>query len=202
MGKMNIVIEKALKEINALPFQKILPQVDKIKEMLEKGCDVNGQDANGDTLLHLVVKSGQFRGHNTIESGDNVNPRPQNVLDIAYLLKYHPNPLIENNQGLTPAMLAAQLKQTAEWQFLSSYEQKYIAEETANVLTGLYSLSQVMQKQLDSTPVQSQNPTVSNILRIQQQETKKATIHHHRDISRSITRLLGNKRLRSSKDMM
>lgn len=201
MGKMNIVIERALKEINALPFQEILPQVNKIKEMLEKGCDVNGQDANGDTLLHILVKSGQFRGHNTIEAGDNQNPRPQNVLDSAYLLKYRPNPLIENNQGLTPAMLAAQLKQTAEWQFLSSYEQKYITEETARVLTGLYSLSQVMQKQLDAlSPVQSQNPTVGNILRIQQQETKKALSTHHNSISRSINRLLGNKK-RGSKEL-
>ncbi len=116
--------------------------------MLEKGCDVNGQDANGDTLLHILVKSGQFRGHNTIEAGDNQNPRPQNVLDSAYLLKYRPNPLIENNQGLTPAMLAAQLKQTAEWQFLSSYEQKYIARETARLLRSFYWLSAEYQRDM------------------------------------------------------
>ena len=120
MGKMNIRIEQALKEIETLPFQKILPQVNKIKELLSKGCDVDGQDANGDTLLHIAVKSGQLRGHNTIEAGDNQNPRPENVLDVAYLLRFNPNPLIENKQGLTPSMLAAQKKLTAEWQFLSS----------------------------------------------------------------------------------
>ena len=183
MGKMNIRIEQALKEIETVPFQKILPQVNKIKELLLKGCDVDGQDANGDTLLHIAVKSGQLRGHNTIESGDNQNPRPENVLDVAYLLRFNPNPLIENKQGLTPSMLAAQKKLTAEWQFLSSYEQKYIAKETANVLTGLYLLSQGMQKQLASMVEKSNNPIVSNILRMQ---SEKKNIIKSADISCSI----------------
>ena len=198
MGKMNIRIEKALKEIEELPFQRILPQVNKIKELLEKGCDVDGQDANGDTLLHIAVKSAQLRGHNTIESGDNQNPRPENVLDVAYLLRFNPNPLIENKQGLTPSMLATQKKLTAEWQFLSSYEQKYIAKETANVLTGLYLLSQGMQKQLTSMVEKSNNPIVSNILRIQ---SEKKNIIKSADISCSILRLCGNKHSRGSRDV-
>ena len=197
MGKMNIRIEKVLKEIEELPFQKILPQVNKIKELLGKGCDVDGQDANGDTLLHIAVKSGQLRGHNTIESGDNQNPRPENVFDVAYLLQFNPNPLIENKQGLTPSMLAAQKKLTTEWQFLSSYEQKYIAKETANVLTGLYLLSQDMQKQLSSKCEQSNNPAVSNILCMQ---SKKKNIIKSADISRSILHLCGNKRSHRSRD--
>ena len=198
MGKMNIRIEKALKEIEELPFQKILPQVTKIKELLGKGCDVDGQDANGDTLLHIAVKSGQLRGHNTIESGDNVNPRPENVLDVAYLLRFNPNPLIENKQGLTPSMLAAQKKLTAEWQFLSSYEQKYIAKETAKVLTGLYLLSQDVQKQLSSKVEQTNNPVISNTLCI---KSKKKNIVKSADISRSILRLCGNNCSRAARDV-
>lgn len=149
---MNIKLENVLKNIEELPFQNILPQVNEIKALLAKGCDVDGQDANGDTLLHVLVKSGQFKGHNTIESGDNKNPRPYNVLDINYLLQYRPNPFIENKQGLTPAMLAANKKETTAWQLLTAYEQKYAAEHTAEVLNGLFVLAEMS---LDKQDVKS-----------------------------------------------
>ena len=154
---MDFQLAKTLKEIENTPFQHILPQVNKIKALLQNGCNVNGQNENGDTLLHILVKSGQFRGHNTIEAGDNQNPRPENVLDLAYLMQYHPNPLIENKQGLTPAMLAAQLKQTSEWQFLTAYEQKYTAQETAQVLSAFYLMSDLYTKDVHKGQT---NPTI------------------------------------------
>ena len=175
MGKMNIKIERALREIEKLPFQQILPQVNLIKEQLAKNCDVDGQNANGDTLLHIAVKSGQLRGFNTIEAGDNQNPRPENVFDLAYLVKnFNPNPLIENNQGMTPSMLAAHLKLTSEWQFLSSYEQKYMARETSKALNALYILAESSRA--------GEKPRIRPI--------KKS----HTDISRCIMRFRGNKR--------
>ncbi len=197
MGRMNLQIETALKQIESMPFQNILPQVNKIKELLARGCDVDGQDANGDTLLHILVKSGQFRGHNTIEAGDNKKPRPENVFDISYLLKYNPNPLIENKQGLTPAMLAAHLKLTTEWQFLSSYEQKYVAKETANVLSSLYLFMQAVEKQTKKSASRtSATGVIDNILNIQEKENRC----HHVDISRSIYRLCGNKSGRGARN--
>lgn len=131
MARMNDEIEQVLTEIKQKPFQQILPQVNKLKQLL-KSHDVNGQDANGDTLLHIVVKSDHFRGHNTIQEG---NEKPENVFDLAYLTNhFSPNPFVRNNQGMTPAMLASHLKLTSSWQFLNSYERSYIVRSPSRVI--------------------------------------------------------------------
>lgn len=142
MTRLNIRIEKELAKIDEPKYNytEITEPVLAIKKMLENGCDVDGQDANGDTLLHIVLKHGKIRCHNTVREGEY--GAIQDVLDINYLLTRHkPNPFIKNKDGLTPSMLASRLKLTAEWQLLSSYEQAYMAEHTGRVLQGLFTLA-------------------------------------------------------------
>ena len=137
MAKMTNEILNVLQEIEIEPFQQILPQVNKLKYLLEKEvCDVNAQNSDGDTLLHIAVKSGNLRGHNTIQEG---NLNPENMFDLAYLTgRFNPNPFIKNNQGMTPSMLAAHLKLTSAWQFLSSYERSYEAKCQAAIFDAIY----------------------------------------------------------------
>ena len=163
MGKMNIKIEKALKEIENLPFQKIAPHFLQIKDLLSFGCDVNGQTVNGDTLLHIAVRSDQLRGHNTIAEG---NMQPDNMLDVAYLIsRYTPNPFITNNQGMTPAMLAAHLKLTSVWQFLTSYEHAYEVQRQTAYVRHLYN---AISKQEAHSPIRvTQDKTILEIQRSQ-----------------------------------
>lgn len=127
-----------LKEIETKPFQQILPQVNKLKYLLKGGkCDVDGQNSDGDTLLHIVVKSGNLRGHNTIQEGEM---KPENMFDIAYLTgSFNPNPFIKNKKGMTPSMLAAHLKLTSVWQFLTSYEHVYKAKYQEKILEKILS---------------------------------------------------------------
>ena len=122
MTKMADEMLDVLREIETKPFQHILPQVNKLKHLLEKGiCDVNAKNSDGNTLLHIAVKSGNLRGHNTIQEG---NLNPENMFDIAYLTgRFNPNPFIKNNQGMTPGMLAAHLKLTSAWQFFVHFSQ-------------------------------------------------------------------------------
>ena len=137
MTKMTDEMLDVLHEIETKPFQHILPQVNKLKHLLEKGiCDVNDQNSDGNTLLHIAVKSGNLRGYNTIQEG---NLKLENMVDIAYLTAhFEPNPFIKNNQGMTPGMLAAHLKLTSSWQFLSSYERSYEAKCQAAILKSIY----------------------------------------------------------------
>lgn len=137
MTKMTNEMLDVLQEIETKPFQQILPQINKVKSLLENNkCDVNDQNSDGDTLLHIAVKSGNLRGHNTIQEGEL---KPENMFDIAYLTgRFNPNPFIKNNQGMTPGMLAAHLKLTSAWQFLSSYERSYEAKCQAAILKSIY----------------------------------------------------------------
>ena len=118
--------------------------------MLSKGCDVNGQDKNGNTLLHLVAVTGSIRMYNTVQEGEY--NMPQKNFDAEYLIKnFAPNPLIKNHDGLTPAMLAAQHKQTALWQLLSSYEQSFVATQIGAIMKELIphqNLNQASRKRL------------------------------------------------------
>ena len=142
MTKMTDEMLDVLHEIETKPFQHILPQVNKLKHLLEKGiCDVNAKNSDGNTLLHIAVKSGNLRGHNTVQykTEQEGGPTPENVFDIAYLTAhFEPNPFIKNNQGMTPGMLAAHLKLTSAWQFLSSYERVYEAKCQAMILNAIY----------------------------------------------------------------
>ena len=64
---------------------------------------------------------------------------------------FAPNPLIKNHDGLTPAMLAAQHKQTALWQLLSSYEQSFVATQIGAIMKELIphqNLNQASRKRL------------------------------------------------------
>ena len=144
MKKMNDIMKGILKEIETKPFQQILPQVNKLKYLLKDGkCDVDGQNSDGDTLLHIAVKSGNLRGHNTAQykTEQEGGATPENVFDIAYLTAHFtPNPFIKNNQGMTPSMLAAHLKLTSAWQFLSSYEHSYEAKCQAKILADILCL--------------------------------------------------------------
>ena len=137
MEKMDSALLQVLQEIETKSFQQILPQVNQLKSLLEKDkYSVDAQNAVGDTLLHIVVKSGNLRGHNTIQEG---NLNPENMFDIAYLTgRFDPNPFIKNNQGMTPSMLAAHLKLTSAWQFLSSYERSYEAKCQAAIFDAIY----------------------------------------------------------------
>ncbi|MBR6730751.1 MAG: ankyrin repeat domain-containing protein [Alphaproteobacteria bacterium] len=147
---MNIVIESLVEEITDSENHKIEPQIEKIKQMLSKGCDVNGQDKNGNTLLHLVAVTGSIRMYNTVQEGEY--NMPQKNFDAEYLIKnFAPNPLIKNHDGLTPAMLAAQHKQTALWQLLSSYEQSFVATQIGAIMKELIphqNLNQASRKRL------------------------------------------------------
>lgn len=142
MEKMDSALLQVLQEIEAKPFQQILPQVNQLKSLLEKDkYSVDAQNADGDTLLHIVVKSGNLRGHNTIQykTEQEGGATPENVFDIAYLTgHFNPNPFIKNNQGMTPGMLAAHLKLTSAWQFLSSYERSYEAKCQAKIFDAIY----------------------------------------------------------------
>lgn len=148
--RMNIVIESLVEEITDSENHKIEPQIEKIKQMLSKGCDVNGQDKNGNTLLHLVAVTGSIRMYNTVQEGEY--NMPQKNFDAEYLIKnFAPNPLIKNHDGLTPAMLAAQHKQTALWQLLSSYEQSFVATQIGAIMKELIphqNLNQASRKRL------------------------------------------------------
>ncbi|MBQ9090476.1 MAG: ankyrin repeat domain-containing protein [Alphaproteobacteria bacterium] len=163
MGKINIRIEKALKEIESLPFQQIGQQVAFIKDLLQSGCDINGQDANGDTLLHIAVRSDQLRGHNTIAEG---NMQQDDMLDVAFLSRLNPNPFIQNKQGMTPAMLAAHLKLTSVWQFLTSYEHLYETNRQTALAKYLY---QAISKKESMPAVRVAKDTTIQTIRQKQQ---------------------------------
>lgn len=70
-----------------IPLQS---QIALLNLLLSKDFNINSQDANGNTLLHVATKV-------------NSNPRV-----IQYLLDEGANPLIRNNQGATPLDLALQ----------------------------------------------------------------------------------------------
>lgn len=165
MEKMDSALLQVLQEIEKKPFQQILPQVNQLKSLLEKDkYSVDAQNADGDTLLHIVVKSGNLRGHNTIQEG---NLNPENMFDIAYLTgRFNPNPFIKNNQGMTPSMLAAHLKLTSAWQFLSSYERSYEAKCQAAIFDAIYE---------DQIRMQDTNLGIlwSNILKLRGQYTRE-----------------------------
>lgn len=131
--RMNLKIESLVEEIIDARNHQIEPQVEKIKEMLAKGCDVDGKDKNGNTLLHLVAVNGNIRMYNTVQEGEYNMPAKK--FDAEYLIQnFSPNPLIKNNEGLTPAMLAAKHKQTSLWQMLSSYEQSFVATQIGSIM--------------------------------------------------------------------
>lgn len=136
--RMNIKIESLLEEIVQAKNHMIDSQIETIKKLLSKGCDVNGQDKNGNTLLHLVAVNGNIRMYNTVQEGEY--NRPDKKFDVEYLVKhFDPNPLVRNHDGMTPAMLAAKHKQTAVWQFLTAYTQAFVAEQTKIALLKLSS---------------------------------------------------------------
>lgn len=140
MIKMDTQIDECLSQIERMPYQRIKPLVKEIQSRLENSADVNGQNKIGDTLLHVVLNNFVLRSHNTIEAS---RFSPENVLDVLYLTTQHkPNPFIKNNQGLTPSMLAAELKHTAEWQLLSSYENVYLAQQNAKLMANLNQLTE------------------------------------------------------------
>ena len=131
--RMNITIESLVEEITDKRNHQIEPQIEKIKNLLSKGCDVDGQDKHGNTLLHHVVTSGSIRMYNTVQEGEY--NMPQKTFDAEYLIKnFSPNPLIKNHDGLTPAMVAAKHKQTTLWQLLSSYEQSFVASQIGGIM--------------------------------------------------------------------
>lgn len=162
---MNIVIEGLVEEIIDAKNHKIESQIEKIKNMLSKGCDVNGQDKLGNTLLHHVVSNGSIRMYNTVQEGEY--NRPDKVFDAEYLIKnFSPNPLIKNHDGLTPAMMAAKHKQTSLWQILSSYEQSFVATQIGAIMKEI---------------IPHQNMNVSSRKRILQAAQNLSVNNRHRE---------------------
>lgn len=136
--RMNLKIESLVEKLQDARNHKIEPEIEGIKELLSKGCDVDGQDRNGNTLLHHVVMNGIIRMYNSVQEG--TYNQPAKKFDAEYLVKnFSPNPLIKNHDGLTPAMLAAKHHQTQLWQMLSSYEQSFVANQVGTIMEEIIS---------------------------------------------------------------
>ena len=71
--------------------------------------DINEQDGNGNTLLHLIAEKKPI----LTQAG------------IANILRQNPDPFIKNNHGMTPRLLAELLGHTSHAAALAAYESSY-----------------------------------------------------------------------------
>lgn len=76
------------------------------KKLPEK-LDINAQDKCGDTLLHKLAKTAFV------------------PIYLGNILKRNPNPFVENNDGMTPRMLAVWASNPEQASFLAAYEVSY-----------------------------------------------------------------------------
>ena len=92
-------------------FEAVQKRDDKYFEKMPENLNINAQDARGDTLLHKLVKT-EFV--------------PQ---ALPHILKRNPNPFVENNDGMTPRMLAVWCGATSQAAFLAAYEASYAEKQ-------------------------------------------------------------------------
>jgi len=92
-------------------FEAVQKRDDKYFEKMPENLNINAQDARGDTLLHKLVKT-EFV--------------PQ---ALPHILKRNPNPFVENNDGMTPRMLAVWCGATSQAAFLAAYEASYTEKQ-------------------------------------------------------------------------
>ena len=76
---------------------------------LPQNVNLNAQNKQGNTLLHLLVST-RF---------------VPNEIGVANIFKHHPDPFIENKNGMTPRMLAVWLGHSSQAAFLAAYETSY-----------------------------------------------------------------------------
>ena len=122
----NDLLKKGLEEFEDKPYTSCSGAVADIKKALKMGADINVQNNNGNTLLHLVAGSKKAKTYNayihmTLETHDKF--RAEYSLDLANIISQHkPNPFVKNKQGFTPSFVAAMNNLTAECQMLLAYE--------------------------------------------------------------------------------
>ena len=122
----NDLLKKGLEEFEDQPYTCCSDAVADIKKALKMGADINVQNNNGNTLLHLVAGSKKVKTYNayihmTLETHDKF--RAEYSLDLANIISQHkPNPFVKNKQGFTPSFVAAMNNLTAESQMLLAYE--------------------------------------------------------------------------------
>ena len=78
---------------------------------LPENININAQDDRGDTLLHKLVKTEYV------------------PCALPSILKRNPNPFIENNDAMTPRMLAVWRGATSQAAFLAAYEASYAEKQ-------------------------------------------------------------------------
>ncbi len=78
---------------------------------LPENININAQDDRGDTLLHKLVKTEYV------------------PYALPSILSHNPNPFIENNDAMTPRMLAVWRGATSQAAFLAAYEASYAEKQ-------------------------------------------------------------------------
>ncbi len=122
----NALLKKGLEEFEDKPYTSCSGAVADIKKALKMGADINVQNNNGNTLLHLVAGSKKVKTYNayihmTLETHDKF--RAEYSLDLANIISQHkPNPFVKNKQGFTPSFVAAMHNHQQESQMLLAYE--------------------------------------------------------------------------------
>lgn len=92
-------------------FEAVQRKDDDYFEKMPENVNINAQDARGDTLLHKLVKTEYV------------------PCALPSILKRNPNPFIENNDAMTPRMLAVWRGATSQDAFLAAYEASYAEKQ-------------------------------------------------------------------------
>ena len=92
-------------------FEAVQRKDDDYFEKMPENVNINAQDARGDTLLHKLVKTEYV------------------PCALPSILKRNPNPFIENNDAMTPRMLAVWRGAVSQAAFLAAYEASYAEKQ-------------------------------------------------------------------------
>ena len=112
-----------------------------LKDLLEKGQDVNSKDEKGNTLLHYVVSNETVR---TLAEEGRKTGDYTHVIDVPFMIASYQkklNPFVMDENGFTPSCLAAYYGNTKDHGMLLSLES---AVNHRRNMIGLYALSQMM----------------------------------------------------------